>query len=266
MWGEMADLRDSVVLVTDASGGVGRGIAEGLAEAGATLYLATRLSGAEAADAIGSTVAAVEALGGRALSVQIDLEDDEALLECFRRLESESGRLDVLINNLVEVAAPSVRSSPFWTQPFESWDVQCGPSLRDCYVASALAARLMVEQGSGLIVNLTGVLEAQDRANPASSVLESGGQRMSTAMAQELGPHGVTAMTLDAGTLTAQAECETDDGQRRTPRFAGRALAALAMDPDVHQKTGGRFQIEDLRSEYRFSELAPPTEITEASS
>ena len=90
----MADLKDKVVLVTGASRGVGRGIAEGLAEAGATIYLTARTSSAADPPAPGSieaTAAAVTALGGRAVPLRVDHNDDAAVLELFRRLESEAG-------------------------------------------------------------------------------------------------------------------------------------------------------------------------------
>ena len=142
----MADLAGKVAVVTGASRGVGRGVAEGLAEAGATLYLTARTSSALEPPAPGSveaTAAAVEALGGKAIPLQVDQADDEAVLELYRRLESEAGRLDVLVNSAFQVPDPPVWSGAFWEHPFNIWDDQCGVGLRGCYVASALAARLM---------------------------------------------------------------------------------------------------------------------------
>ena len=271
----MADLKEKVVLVTDAGGGLGRGIAEGLAEAGARLYLTAGTIGAEGSTEPGdvdATAAAVEALGGQAVSLQIDRSDDEAVLELFRRVESEAGRLDVLVNNVVPAPDPAVRSGAFWEHPFSVWDHECGNGLRGCYVASALAARLMVEQGSGLIVNLSGDIELDHRRSTAHGVFNAGADRMAADMARELSAHGVTALSLDPGPVrtehafVARDQTPTQARRLRSPRFVGRALAALAMDPDIHEKTGGRFGIEALRTEYRFSELAASTDIAEASS
>ena len=275
----MADLKDKVVLVTGASRGVGRGIAEGLAEAGATLYLSARTSSATEPPAEGSveaTAAAVEALGGKAIPLRVDHTDDEAVLELFRRLESEAGRLDVLVNNAFQVPEPPVWSGAFWEHPFSVWDDQCGVGLRGCYVASALAARLMVEQNSGLIVNLSGGIEAGYRFSTAYGVCKAGVDRMAADMAHELNGHGITALSLSPGpvrtervlTALTRGQVEIDERKLRSPRFVGRAIAALAMDPDVHEKTGGRFDIEALRAEYRFSDLSTdePAPAVETSS
>lgn len=273
MWCQMADLKDKVVLVTDASHGLGRGIAAGLAEAGATVYLSVgeKPSGPDVAATrpdVAATVAAVEALGGRAIPLQVDGTDDEALLERFRRVESEAGRLDVLVNNALWVPDPSIRGGAFWEHPINVWDGQCGNRLRDCYVASALAARLMVAQGSGLIVNLSDTVEGDVRLRTARGVFNAGAGRMAADMAQELSSHGVTALSLDPGPVRMDASSDRQSNERRlrSPRFVGRALAALAMDPDIYEKTGEHFEIEALRGEYRFSELSELTDIAEASS
>lgn len=277
----MADLKEKVVLVTGASRGVGRGIAEGLAEAGATLYLTARTSSAEDPPAPGSveaTAAAAESLGGRAIPLKVDHTDDEAVLELFRRLESEAGRLDVLVNNAFQVPDPPVWSGAFWEHPMSVWDDQCGVGLRGCYVTSALAARLMVAQGSGLIVNLSGGVETGYRFSTAYGVCKTGVDRMAADMAHELTGHGVAALSLAPGPVRTErvmaalsrGQVEIDEWRLRSPRFVGRALAALAMDPDIAEKSGGRFEIEALRTEYRFSELASelpePAEITETNS
>jgi len=178
----VADLKGRIAVVTDAGRGVGKGIAEGLAEAGATIYL----TGQE-------TARQVDELGGRGIAVAIDLRDDEAVAELFRRIETEAGRLDLLVNNAHQI-----------------WE--------------SLAARLMVAQGSGLIVNLSSRRDV---------------------MAQELDAHGVTALSLAV---------EMDADALQSPRFIGRCIAALAMDPDIKEKAGGRYLVTDLAAEYRFTD------------
>jgi NAD(P)-dependent dehydrogenase (short-subunit alcohol dehydrogenase family) len=262
----MADLKEKVALVTGASRGVGRGIAEGLAETGATVYLTARTMGAADGPTPGTlmaTAAAVEALGGRPLPLAVDHSDDQAVLELFRRIESESGRLDLLVNNAFQVPDPPAWSGAFWEHPLDVWDDQCGVGLRGCYVASAMASRLMVEQGGGLIVNLSGGIDDGYRFSTAYGVCKAGVDRMAADMAHELAGHGVTALSLAPGPVRtelveaalARGEMDLDPQALRSPRFVGRCIAALAMDPDVADKTGGRFEIEALRREYRFSEL-----------
>lgn len=273
----MADLKDRVVLVTGASRGVGRGIAEGLAEAGATLYLTARTSSAAASplpESLEATAAAVESLGGSATLLQVDHTDDGAVLELFRRIESEAGRLDMLVNNAAQLTEQPAAAG-FWKQPFSVWDDQYAVGLRGAYVASALAARLMVEQGSGLIINLSDDTDAVDgvvQANIAYSVCSAGLDQMAAGMARELAPHGVTALSLLPGPVrtewveAARSRGQLEISEKRfcSPRFVGRALAALAMDPDIQEKNGGRFEIEMLRKEYRFSELSADAATTPA--
>jgi NAD(P)-dependent dehydrogenase (short-subunit alcohol dehydrogenase family) len=252
----MADLKEKVGLVTGVLTGFGTGIAEGLAEAGATIYLAT---GAPA-DAMETTVATVEALGGRAVPLTVDRSDDEALLELFRRIESESGRLDLLVNDAFQETDPPFGSDAFWEHPPAIWDDHCGIGLRRCYVAAALAARLMVQQSSGLIVNLSGGSRHGQQLHAACGVCEAGMDRMAAEMAAKLAGQGVTALSLAPGAVKTQMAAVSgrsapDAGPLRSSRFVGRCIAALAMDPDVGEKTGGRFEIEALKREYRFSEL-----------
>ena len=88
---------------------------------------------------------------------------------------------------------------------------------------------------------------------------------MAADMAQALEPYGVTALSLAPGPVRTErvlaaldrGQLQINESRIRAPRFVGRAVAALAMDPDIHEKTGGRFDIETLRKEYRFSDLAP---------
>ena len=254
---QMADLKEKVGLVTGAGNGIGSGIAEGLAEAGATIYLAT----GAAPDTLAATVASVESLGGKATPLAVDHRDDQALLELFRRIEAEAGRLDLLVNDPFLETGSAMGSDAFWEHPPALWDDHCGVGLRGSYVAAALAARLMVQQGSGLIVNLSGGARYGQRLSAAHGICDAGMERMAAEMAAELKIQGVTALSLapgivNDGTGPAADRMSGDAGPRRSPRFVGRCIAALAMDPDVADKSGGRFEIEILKREYRFSELA----------
>lgn len=237
----MADLRDKTGLLISSDAAFGQGIVKGLAEAGALIYLATP----DPQEAHQAAVLAVEALGGRALPLSVDPADGEALLELFRRIEAESGRLDLLVNGAEQAAGAQQSSEAFWESPLSRWDEDCGTFLRNRYRTSALAARLMVQQGDGLIVNLADSRSGSRRGLPAE-VCRAGMTRMTARMAVELAEHDVTAVSL---AFTSDRE------QPLEARFLGRCLAALAMDPDVAEKNGMCLEIEALRREYRFSEL-----------
>lgn len=253
----MADLKGSVALVTGASGPLGRGIAQGLAEAGATLYLAAA-DGDEPAsvEAMQITVREVDEFGGRAIPLIGD-RADTTMQEYLRRIESESGRLDLLVNNFPTPPLPD-GVGKFWNQPLTVWEDVCALALRRCYVASALATRLMVEAGHGLIIHLAGRYPAVAGAGAGQriprGVYLAGLDRMAQEMAAELDGHGVTALSLNPG--FPHGEWSEESQIHRSPRYAGRCIAALAMDPDVMEKTGGSFHVETLRKEYRFSDVA----------
>lgn len=261
----MADLKGRVAVVTGASRGIGRGIAEGLAEAGATVYLTGRSSSEASPPAFGTvqaTAARVEALGGRAHPQVVDHAEDEEVVALFRRVEAEAGRLDLLVNN----ACPGPGTNGerrFWEASLSLWDEHCAMGLRSYYVAATLAARSMVARGSGLIINVSRALPDEQSMGTAFGVAMSGVEQMARAMARELESHGVAAMTLVPGRLRAQApgrpspeEESRADGERlQSPRFVGRSVAALAMDPDIMEKTGGSYRVDELVREYRFSEL-----------
>jgi NAD(P)-dependent dehydrogenase (short-subunit alcohol dehydrogenase family) len=261
----MADLKGRVALVTGASRGVGKGIAEGLAEAGATVYLTARSGSHETPPAPGTvhaTAARVDELGGRSEPVVLDQADDRAVEALFRRIEAQEGRLDLLVNNAYQIPDPPVWGGGFWEHPLSVWDDQCGVGLRGAYVAASFAARLMVEQGSGLIVNLSGRGGAEYLFSTSYGVCKAGVERMAADMAIELVERGVAALSLAPGPVRtefmvralAAGAVELDPRVLQSPRFVGRCIAALAMDPDVMEKSGGRYRVADLADEYRFTD------------
>ncbi len=239
----MADLKDAVALVSNADEALGRGIAHGLAEAGATIYLLDSAPGTAAGVAVQETAMEVAELGGKATGLALPPQEkfsDEALLELFRRIEAEAGRLDLLVNSPGKTPGGMAPSSGFWTQPLTAWEEACRASLHGNYLTSALAARLMVEKGRGLIVQIADF--SCEYVGVVPGTIEAGLQRMSEEMAAELNDHGVTALSLAPSPIP------------RSPRFVGRCVAALAMDPDIMEKSGDHFEIETLHREYRFSD------------
>jgi NAD(P)-dependent dehydrogenase (short-subunit alcohol dehydrogenase family) len=218
----------------------------------------------EPADAgtIQATATRVDELGGRGIPVRVDHGDDEAVRRLFKRIEAEAGRIDLLVNNVYQIPDPPAWQGGFWEHPISVWDDQCGVGLRGCYVASAFAARLMVERKGGLIVNISSRGALEYLFNTAYGVSKAGVDRMAKDMALELKPHGVAALSLAPGAVRtdfirdalARGAVELDPDALQSPRYIGRCIAALAMDPDVMEKTGERFRVEDLAVEYRFTD------------
>jgi dehydrogenase/reductase SDR family member 1 len=261
----MADLRGKVAVVTGGSRGVGKGIAEGLAEAGATVYVTGRSESFDdppAPRTIQATARLVDELGGRGVPVRVDHGDDrqvEALFQCVR---DEHGRLDVLVNNVYKIPDPPAWGGGFWEHPISVWDDQCGVGLRGYYVASVYAAPLMVARGSGLIVNISSSGAGQYTFSTSYGVCKAGVDRMARDMAVELRPYNVAALSLWPGAVktefildaVASGAANMDLSKAESPRFTGRCIAALAMDPDIMEKSGGVYRVAELAREYRFTD------------
>jgi NAD(P)-dependent dehydrogenase (short-subunit alcohol dehydrogenase family) len=261
----MADLSGRVAIVTAASGGVGRGIAEGLAEAGATVYVTGRAESFEeppAEHSIQATTRRVDELGGHGIAVRVDHRADHELRALVDQVLDEQGRLDVLVSNGFAAPAPP-RAGPFWKQPLSLWDEQCSVVLRGYYAAAVFAAPAMVARRSGLIVQVSPAASEDHGGATAQRVASAAVDRLVRGLAQELEAHGVAALSLWPGRVTSgplpagmAPQPAGAEELARSPRFVGRGVAALAMDPDVLKKSGGAYRVAELAREYRFTDPA----------
>ncbi len=157
------DLTGRVAVVTGASRGVGKGVALGLGEAGATVYVTGRT--VEEKDpywsSLGRTAAEITAQGGVGIPVRCDHTRDQEVETLFRRVAEEQGRLDILVNNVWGGYEQMVEDGeftwgrPFWDQPLWRWDAMFDAGARAHFTASRLAAPLMIARRSGLIVNIS---------------------------------------------------------------------------------------------------------------
>jgi NAD(P)-dependent dehydrogenase (short-subunit alcohol dehydrogenase family) len=268
----MALRSDRVVLVTGASRGAGRGIAHGLA-AGATVYVTGR-STADGADAdgFGGTVAAtaaeVDERGGTGIPVVCDHGDDEQVAELFARIERDHGRLDVLVNNAIALPPELPGARPFWEMPLATEVRLLDVGLRSHYVAAYHAARMMVRQREGLIVHISSSgarTHMPGVHTPPYGAGKAGSDKMVFDMAQELRPHGVTALSIWPGLLLTErvqahlaAGLDLDGGTfppAETPEFVGRIIDALASDERLAERTGGCFYSSELGAEYGVTDV-----------
>ncbi|MEM1435162.1 MAG: SDR family NAD(P)-dependent oxidoreductase [Pseudomonadota bacterium] len=261
----MVDLKGKVAVVTGASRGVGRGVAEGLGEAGATVYVTGRSESHETPPAertIQATAARVDELGGQGVPVKIDHNDDAAVEALFRRVRDEQGRLDILVNNVYKIPNPPAWGGGFWEHPISVWDDQCGVGLRGYYVASVFGAPLMVEQRSGLIVNISSAGAGGYTFSASYGVCKSGVDRMARDFAVELKDYDVAALSLWPAQVktefikdaVATGAVDFDMETAESPHFVGRCVAALAADPQLLKKSGGVYTVAELAPEYGFTD------------
>jgi len=258
-------LSGTVAVVTGASRGLGKGIALGLGEAGATVYVTGRSTRAESGalpGTIDETADEVTSLGGRGTAVRCDHRDDSQVEELFARVRREQGRLDLLVNNAF--ASPEQRvlwsGQRFWEIPIALWDDLIDVGLRSHFIASRFAATTMVEQGRGLIVNVASHASGRSKSPGADtivpySVCKAGLHRLTADMAAELREYGVAVIAVwPPGTRTegvlAQPELVPNLSEWREPIFTGRVVAALATAGNGLERSGEALVVRDLADEF----------------
>src|SRR5262249_56558609 len=158
-----------------------------------------------------------------------------------RQWEASAGGLDLLVNvawggyeRMVEDGRFTY-IAPFWEQPLCRWDAMVTAGVRAAFVASQHAARLMVPARRGLIVNVSSWAAQKYIASTLYGLAKAATDKMATDMAHELRPHGVTVVSLYPGLVRTEAVLAAgvfDLSNSESPEFIGRAVAALAGDPD----------------------------------
>lgn len=258
-------LRNKIAVVTGGSRGIGKGIALGLGEAGCTVYVTGRTLMDGDSDRPGSIMRTAEELGklgGRGIPIRCDHRIDSEVEKLFRRIEDEEHRLDILVNNatLYSLEYGPREDQPFWELPVNEWDMMTDVGLRSHYVAASLAARMMIRKGSGLIVNVSSIGATQYTGNVAYNVVKAGLDMMTLASAEELRKHNVAVVSLwprltKTEGVMAHPELFPNAFKAWSPIFNGRAVAHLAQDPRIMEKSGHSFEAPNLAKEYSFADI-----------
>lgn len=262
-------LKGQVALVTGASRGIGRGIALGLGQAGATVYVTGRTLQKDASHwpgTITTTSQEVTDLGGKGIAVPCDHRNDNEVEAAFKRVRDEQNHLDILVNNATSFGeTPSSHGYdpmdlPFWKLPTSQWDEMLDVGLRSYYVASVLAAQIMTPRQSGVIVNISSNGAKQYAGNVAYGVGKAGVDKLASDMAYQLRPYKIASISLWpplTRTEKVMAYKEQYDLKKSySPLFTGLAVAALAADPKIMDRTGQALRVTDLAAEYNFSDLS----------
>ena len=193
----------------------------------------------------GRTESDLATIGEGTIGIRCDhpVDDVEA---AFERIAREGG-IDILVNNVWGGYERMVDNGeftwmkPFWEQPLWRWDAMFSAGVRAHYQASQLAAPGMVARGRGLIVNISHWAAQKHLGNVAYGVSKAATDKMTAHMATELQPHGVTVVSLYPGMVRTEKVMESaawlDLSNSESPEFIGRAVAALAADPDVIRHT-----------------------------
>lgn len=247
------NLDGRVAVVTGGTKGVGRGIGRELAQQGARVFIT------------GRSAPHNERIDDRITGIQCDHRVDPQVEAAFDLVLRDAGVIDVLVNNVWGGYEGMVEngqftwSKSFWEQPLWRWDSMFAGGVRAHYYASQLAARTMIAQARGLIVNISFWAAQKHIGNVAYGVSKAATDKMTADMAAELKPHGVTVVSLYPGLVRTEKVMEAaqylDLSNSESPEFVGRAVAALAADPEVLRHTGKVLVAAALGQEYGFTDI-----------
>jgi len=258
-------LEQCTAIVTGATRGVGRGVAVELAAQGAVVYVTGRTlreGDSRWPGSLESTIAEAEALGGRIVGLVCDHRDDEQVRAVFDRVRAEQDRLDLLVNNAFLIPDDMDPNAPFWETGLDCWDDMHTIGARSAYVGTWQAAPIMIAQGRGLIANVSSQGARYYTLHPAYGAAKAALDRLTRDCGHELAPHGVATVSVWPSFVTTERMLALDaeawqldlDGAE-SPRFTGRGIAALLLDPDLMQKTGRVFTTRWLAETYGFRDV-----------
>ena len=264
-------LEGQVALVAGATRGAGRGIARALAEAGAEVWCTGRTTRSQPSpmkrpETIEETAELIQAAGGRGHWVRVDHSREDEVAALIARIQAESGRLDVLVNDLWGGDPMLDWSAKVWQLDITATRSLIDQALMSHLITVRLASPMMVEQKRGLILEVTDGLLDGYRGQILFDLIKAAILRLGYAMAWDFRGTGVTALALSPGFLRSESvlehfgvtEANWRDGaakdrlfeESETTSFLGRGIVALASDPEVARFSGAALASEDLANVY----------------
>jgi len=271
-------LSGKVALVAGATRGAGRAIAVQLGAAGASVYATGRTTRTQRSEMnrpenIDETAELVTVAGGEGVAVRVDHLDPEQVKALMERIERERGRLDILVNDVWGGDPLTQWDTPLWQHSLSNGLRLLRLAIDTHIITSHCALPLLIRQPGGLVVEITdGTAEgnAAYRGSFFYDLAKISVIRMALAQAEELRPYGATAVALTPGWLRSEAMLDrfgvTEDTWREalasdphfamseTPTYVGRAVAALASDPDVTRWAGQSLSSAQLAHAYGFTD------------
>ncbi len=258
-------LIDRVCLVTGASLGVGKGIAIALGAAGATVYVTGR-SSKKSDNQFGGTVFVtaedVTKRGGRGVAVVCDHSDDQQTRALFDKIEKESGRLDILVNNATAIPDGLTEAGPFWKKPL-SFVKLLDVGLRSYYTTTWYAAPMLTRQG-GVVFNSSSPGAKGYVHGPAYGAAKAGVDKMSHDMAHDFKPFGVTVISVWLGLVKTEKVMTIDLNKSKygpmlaiaeSAEFGGRIIEAMYNDPNRMELSGQTFFAAELAERYQVKDV-----------
>jgi NAD(P)-dependent dehydrogenase (short-subunit alcohol dehydrogenase family) len=273
-------LEGKVALVAGGTRGAGRGIAVELGAAGATVYVTGRTTRDQPSEyarpeTIEETAELISASGGKGIAVKVDHLVAAQVASLVDRIRSEQGRLDVLVNDMWGGEKLKEWNKPVWDHDLQNGLRMLSLGVHTHLITAHFALPLVIERPGGLLVEVTDGTDeynaAHYRINPFYDLAKVAVTRMAWAHAKDLAPHGATSVSMTPGWLRSEMMLEafgvTEENWRdattrvphfvisETPRFIGRAVAAVAADPDRSRWNGQSLSSGQLAQVYGFTDL-----------
>lgn len=276
----MKPLLGKVALVAGATRGAGRGIAVELGAAGATVYVTGRSTRSQKSEinrseTIEETADIISAEGGTAIPLRVDHLEKEAVRDLVDHIRRDHGRLDVLVNDIWGGELLMEWNKPVWDHDLDNGLRMLRLAIDTHLVTAHYALPLLISRPGGLLVEVTDGTREYNARNYRLSVFydlaKVAVDRMAWAHAKDLAPHGATAVSITPGWMRSEMMLEhykvteptwrdaiagqPDFAISETPRFVGRAIAALAADEHVSRWNGQSLSSGQLAKEYGFTDL-----------
>ncbi|MEX0904458.1 MAG: SDR family oxidoreductase, partial [Balneolaceae bacterium] len=273
-------LHGKTALVAGGTRGAGRGIAVELGAAGATVYVTGRTTRKQQSEyqrpeTIEETAEMVTEAGGKGIAVRTDHLEEEQVKSLVSKIETEQGRLDILVNDIWGGEHLTEWNLPVWEQSLDKGFRMLRLAIDTHIITSHYALPLLIKNKGGLVVELTDGTAEYNRKNYRLSLfydhVKTSIIRMAWALSEELKPYHATAVSLTPGWMRSEMMLEiygvTEDNWRdatkkqahfvisESPRFTGRAVAHLAADPDLSRWSGQSLSSGQLAKEYDFNDI-----------
>jgi NAD(P)-dependent dehydrogenase (short-subunit alcohol dehydrogenase family) len=268
-------LKGRVALVAGATRGAGRGVARALAEAGATVYCTGRSvkgkrSPYKRPETIDETAAIIKAAGGKAIAVRVDHTNEKEVQALFRRILRAHRRLDIVVDSVAGEDPLMGLYGFLWQADLTKAEAIYRQGLTSRIITAKHAALAMMPAKRGLIVEVTENDMMGGGGNPMAQTVKMAQKVLPLFWAAELAPYRIAVMAVTPGFLRSESMLQnlgvTEDNWRdagkkdpnflesESPLFVGRAIAALAADPKVQDRTGMLFSSWELGRDYRLSD------------